>query len=134
LIEDGPPRAVRFFLPVQSSLPAIPSEAIVRDSPKTCVFCLVAIRVTGQLTENNMKAFAKTQHDVPKTVVDVPGFPALKVTVYQYQKEDELGFYISKDDTPTAVAELLPEEQVAVRAFMKEHYPKHAALLGPGKN
>lgn len=81
-----------------------------------------------------MKAFVKTQPDVPKTVVDVPGFPALKVTVYQYLKEDELGFYISKNDSPTAVAELLPEEQVAVRSFMKEHYPKHAALLGPGKS
>lgn len=71
---------------------------------------------------------------IPRTELDVPGFPRLKLTVYGHAKAAtysagmEQGYFVAVDGKPTARAELPENQRLAVRALLEEKFPEHAAL------
>lgn len=77
---------------------------------------------------------SKQVRQVPKTILEIAGFPELTLTVYGWVKasciQDELdrGYHVSVDGKPTPPAELTAEQKAAYRKLLEEKFPEHARI------
>lgn len=71
---------------------------------------------------------------IPKTVLDIPGFPGLTLTVYGKAKASGLqekmqqGYHVSVNGKPTPPAELPADQKAAFRKLLEEKFPEHALI------
>jgi hypothetical protein len=72
--------------------------------------------------------------NIPKEVLDIPGFAGLTLTVYGKvkasgrQEEMQQGYHVSVNGKPMPPAELPTDQKAAFRKLLEEKFPEHALL------